>query len=141
MLAVGAYGEVSDSVRELLAEAAEVGATRLWRFCGCRTAQEALSVVASKMTARLGVAFVRAQAKLLRKRVHLAEPGGAQRARDRVASAEHAAYLADVGDYRYMNSWRSIPQYWRGRDGEEAGVREQFQQNHLSSVRLPMQQN
>ena len=75
VLAVGAYGEVSDSVRELLAEAAEVGATRLWRFCGCRTAQEALSVVASKMTARLGVAFVRAQAKLLRKRVHLAEPG------------------------------------------------------------------
>ena len=57
------------------------------RFCGCRTAQEALSVVASKMTARLGVAFVRAQAKLLQKRVHLAEPVGAQRARDRVASA------------------------------------------------------
>ena len=84
---------------------------------------------------------MRAQAKLLQKRIHLAEPGGAQRARDRAASADHAAYLADVGDYRYMNSWRSIPQYWRGRDGEEAGVREQFQQNLLSSVRLPVRQS
>ena len=82
---MGAYGEVSESARELLAEAAEVGATRLWRRCGCRSAQEALSVVGSKLTARLGIVFVRAQAKLLRKRLHLAEPGGAQRARERAA--------------------------------------------------------
>ena len=63
-------------MRELLAEAAEAGATRLWRRHGCRSEQEALSMVATALTARLGVAFVRAQAKLLRKRIHLAEPGG-----------------------------------------------------------------
>ena len=82
VLAVGAYGEASDTVRELLAEAAEAGATRLWRRHGCRTEQEALSMVASALTSRLGVAFVRAQVKLLQKRLHLAElGGGAARAR------------------------------------------------------------
>ena len=133
MLAVGAYGEVSDTVRELLAEAAEAGAARLWRRHGCRTEQEALSMVASTLTARLGVAFVRAQAKLLRKRLHLAEPGGAQRARDRAEHVSYDAHLADVGDYRYLNSWDSIPQYWRG---GEIDWREQLQQIHMSSARL-----
>ena len=115
-----------------------MGATRLWRRCGCRSAQEALSVVGSKLSARLGVAFVRAQAKLLRRRMHLAEHGGAQRARERAAFADYTEHLADVGDYRYMNSWSSIPQYWRGSGGGqlEMGVREQFQQNILSSARL-----
>ena len=137
VLAVGAYGEVSDTVRELLAEAAEAGATRLWRRHGCRSEQEALSMVATALTARLGVAFVRAQAKLLRKRIHLAEPGGAQRARDRAENVSYAAHLADVGDYRYLNSWGSIPQYWRGGEVVE---REQLQQNHMSSARLPAPQ-
>ena len=137
MLAVGAYGEVSDTVRELLAEAAEAGATRLWRRHGCRTEQEALSMVASTLTARLGVAFVRAQAKLLRKRVHLAEPGGAQRARDRAENVSYAAHLADVGDYRYLNSWDSIPQYWRG---GEVGGREQLQNIQMSSANQPNSQ-
>ena len=88
-------------------------------------------MVASTLTARLGVAFVRAQAKLLRKRIHLAEPGGAQRARDRAENVSYAAHLADLGDYRYLNSWDSIPQYWRG---EEVGGREQLQQIQMSSA-------
>mgnify|MGYP001241466741 FL=1 len=83
-------------------------------------------MVASALTSRLGVAFVRAQAKLLLKRMHLAEPGGAQRARERAEHTDYAAHLADLGDYRYLNSWDSIPQYWRG---GVVGGREQLQRS------------
>ena len=65
VLAVGAFAEVSRSMHELLARAAEVGAIRLWRRHGCRSEKEAKSLVSTKLTARLGAAFVRAQAKLL----------------------------------------------------------------------------
>ena len=65
--------------------------------------------------------------------MHLAEPGGAQRARERADHTDYAAHLADLGDYRYLNSWDSIPQYWRG---GVVGGREQLQQTHMSSANL-----
>ena len=95
-------------------------------------------MVASTLTARLGVAFVRAQAKACSGSGFTSQSrGGAQRARDRAENVSYAAHLADVGDYRYLNSWDSVPQYWRGGEVVE---REQLQQNHMSSARPPAPQ-
>ena len=99
---------------ELLARAADVGAVRLWRRHGCRSEKEAKSLVSTKLTARLGTAFVRAQAKLLRDRLYLAEPGGAQRARDRAARDDYTVHLADLYDHRMLTDWYNRPQHWRG---------------------------
>ena len=114
VLAVGAFAEVSRSLHELLARAADVGAVRLWRRHGCRSEKEAKSLVSTKLTARLGTAFVRAQAKLFKDRLHLAEPGGAQRARDRAARDDYTAHLADLYDHRMLTDWYNRSQHWRG---------------------------
>ena len=114
VLAVGAFAEVSRSMHALLARAAEVGAIRLWRRHGCRSEKEAKSLVSTKLTARLGTAFVRAQAKLLRGRIYLAEPGGAQRARDQAARDDYTAHLADLYDHRMLTDWYNQRQHWRG---------------------------
>ena len=57
---------------------------------------------------------MRAQAKLLRDRLYLAEPGGAQRARDRAARDDYTAHLADVYDHRMLERWYNQPLHWRG---------------------------
>ena len=90
-LAVGAYGEVSASVCELLAVATEYGATRLWRRLGCGSEAEARSLVGAALSARCGVAFVREQAHLLECRLHRAMPC----ARDAAAVRERPAAEGD----------------------------------------------
>ena len=113
VVAVGAYGEMSRSLQALVARATECGAARHWRRHGCRTEREARSVVATKLTTRLGIAFVRAQAKLVHSRVHLAERGGAERERLRRARASYSQHLADVHDHRAMSDYYGRPQRWR----------------------------
>ena len=74
MLAVGAYGEVSRGVDVLLRQAADYRATRSWRRFGYSSYAAAYSGTLTELYAVCGVAFVREQAHLLHRRLHLAMP-------------------------------------------------------------------
>ena len=69
VLAVGAYGEVSESVMDLVATAAGHGAARMWSVMGCKSEADARSVISADIMATIGTAVVTAQARLLSKQI------------------------------------------------------------------------
>ena len=78
VLAVGAYGEVSRSVQDLITAAANYGARRMWSQLGCETQAEARGRVGELLNTRCGTVFVTEQAHLLERRLYLAMPGGGE---------------------------------------------------------------
>ena len=77
-LAVGAYGEVSEGILDLVAEAARYRAERRWRQMGCDSVEEAVGAAATEIWGRCAVGFVKEQAMLLRERLHLGGPAGSR---------------------------------------------------------------
>ena len=73
-IAAGAFGEVSAGVDVLLQEAAEHRARYQWRRLGFESAADARAASIMEMRAVLGIALVREQAHLLRRRLPLAMP-------------------------------------------------------------------
>jgi hypothetical protein len=68
-LAFGAYGEASEDVFALLDEIARVGAIRGWRDMGCNNELAARGILTQMTRHALGIAVVRANARLLLDRV------------------------------------------------------------------------
>ena len=88
---VGSYGESSKDLLNLLREEAALGAQRCWRDMGARSADEAAGLLYTKLRRNLGIAIVRARARLLIDRVNLILAGnGAREAAQRRASNRFA---------------------------------------------------
>jgi hypothetical protein len=96
VLAMGAYGEVSRSVQDLLAAAANYGARHMWSKLGCETEAEARGRVGELLHTRCGTVFVTEQAYLLERRLYLAMPGGGDSDHRQVAVRERMQQQMDA---------------------------------------------
>ena len=92
-LVFGPRGETSDEVEELVNKMAKKAAERQWRNMGARSAVEARGVVKARITRSLGIAAVRAAARLKLDRLGIAlGDGPAAAGRRNKAHAKHRSW-------------------------------------------------
>ena len=99
---IGAFGEASPDVHELVKELGDIGATRGWRDMGASSAEEASAVLRGRARRHLGIEGVRGHARLKLDRLAVAtgdvDEGAERRAHSRYgARAARDAYEAHKG--------------------------------------------